>query len=359
MFESQTFEKVLARLLAEVPADLDKREGSVIYNALAPAALEMSRLYIGMDDILNETFADTASRYYLVKRAQERGIYPRSSTFAVLKGVFDTEIPIGSRFSGGGMNYIITERMDEEAKDVYYRLSCETPGSSGNGYTGVIVPIDDGLNGLTRAELLEVLLAGEDAEGTEEFRARYFASITSQAFGGNKADYIEKVSTLDYVGAAKVYPVWNGGGTVKIVIVDSGFGAPSEESGLIEKVQNEIDPPPNQGQGMGIAPIGHVVTVEGATEDIVDVQLQCAFETGYEWDDIKESVQMAIENYFFELNRNWTNSETGIVVRVSYIESKILDVQGVQDVTVTINHTSGNYQTDDTSVVKLGEVTSL
>jgi len=30
------------------------------------------------------------------------------------------------------------------------------------------------------------------------------------------------------VGDVKVYPVWNGGGTVKLVIIDSEYNVPSE-----------------------------------------------------------------------------------------------------------------------------------
>ena len=77
----------------------------------------------------------------------------------------------------------------------------------------------------------------------------------SQAFGGNIADYKNKVELLPGVGAVKVFPVWNGGGTVKIVLVDSEWSVPSSE--LVEEVQEAIDPVGTQGTGVGLAPIGH------------------------------------------------------------------------------------------------------
>ena len=68
MYESETYETVLNRLLSKVPSTLDKREGSVIYTALAPAAYEIAKIYSSLDIVLSETFADTMpSRYYLVK----------------------------------------------------------------------------------------------------------------------------------------------------------------------------------------------------------------------------------------------------------------------------------------------------
>ena len=62
MFEEYTFEVILNAMLARVPDTIDKRQGSIIYNALAPAAVELQNMYINLDVILNETFADTASR---------------------------------------------------------------------------------------------------------------------------------------------------------------------------------------------------------------------------------------------------------------------------------------------------------
>lgn len=48
-----TFEKLLKDMLDRVPSTLDKREGSVLYNALAPSAIELQNAYIEMDNILD------------------------------------------------------------------------------------------------------------------------------------------------------------------------------------------------------------------------------------------------------------------------------------------------------------------
>ena len=76
MYEDKTYEAILQEKLARVASYLDKREGSIIYDALAPNSLESAMLYIALDSVLNETFADTASREYLIKRCAERGIAP-------------------------------------------------------------------------------------------------------------------------------------------------------------------------------------------------------------------------------------------------------------------------------------------
>lgn len=64
MYEEVTYEEILERMLERVPDDMDKREGSLIYDALAPAAIELQIMYIELDVILKETFADNASREF-------------------------------------------------------------------------------------------------------------------------------------------------------------------------------------------------------------------------------------------------------------------------------------------------------
>lgn len=68
MFEDQTFDTILQRMLDRVPTDIDKREGSIIYDALAPAAVELAQMYVELDLNANLRFADTATGDYLTKR---------------------------------------------------------------------------------------------------------------------------------------------------------------------------------------------------------------------------------------------------------------------------------------------------
>lgn len=349
MYESMTFEVILQRMLDRVSNQHDKREGSVIYDALAPAAVELQLMYIEFDIILNETFADTASRDYLIKRAAERGVTPHPSSNAILKGVFNINVPIGSRFSLDNLNYVVTEQID----NFQFRLMCETPGEVGNHNVGTLIPIDY-INGLTSAELTELLIPGEDEESTESLRTRYFSTLDSQAFGGNIADYKEKVTQIQGVGGVKVYPVWNGGGTVKLVIVNSQYQKPSNE--LIDDVQTIVDPIPNQGDGVGIAPIGHVVTVEGVTEETVNVATNIAYQEGWTWEDIEPYVQTAIDDYFLELNQIWSQNEN-LVVRISQIETRLLNLTGVIDISGTsINGLEENLLLDANSIPIRGDV---
>lgn len=338
MYENVTYEVILNRILDRVSALMDKREGSVIYDTSAPASVELQNVYIALDTILNETFADTASLYYLKRRASERGIHQYPATNAILKGVFTPttlEIPVGAVFNLEQVNYSVIEKIT----DGEYRMQCDTAGAIGNSQFGTLIPVDY-IAGLETAELTELLIHGEDEEDVEALRKRYLKSMTSQAYGGNIADYKEKVNSLQDVGGVKVTPVWNGGGTVKLTIISSEFGVPHDD--VVTYVKNEADPYPNEGKGYGFAPIGHVVTVEGVEGVKVNIVTDITYADSWNWEASSSIIKSAIDNYFMELSKEWENKDN-LIVRISQLESRILDCEGVVDIAnTTLNGSTSN-----------------
>lgn len=360
MFEVVTYEKIMERMLARIPNSLDKREGSVIWDALAPAAMELESMYFVLQDFIKETFGDTASRENLIRRASERGISPYKASKAVLKGIFDIEIPLGSRFSLEDLNYTAVKFIQHNtATNLYeYEMECESSGRIGNAKTGKIIPIDY-ISNLGRAEITELLIPGQDEEGTEVLRKRYFDSFNMKAYGGNISDYKLKVHEIEGVGAVKVTPVWNGGGTVLLTILDSDFNQASQT--LIKKVQDIIDPT-KDAQGLGVAPIGHIVTVQGTTNVLVNITTTISFEPNFTWALVKLKVEEVIKNYLLELRKTWAlkneKVSNNLVVRVSRIEAKILDINGILDIqNTTINGSSNNLQLTEFQIPVWGGIT--
>lgn len=353
MYEEQTHELILRRMLERVPAKFDKREGSIIWDATAPASIELQNFYISLDVVLSEVFADTASREYLIKRCAERGITPKPASYAIVKGEFTpaTVDVLGKRFSHEDLNYIVTEKIS----DGLYQLQCETIGSEPNGQTGRLIPIDY-IDGLETANIVEVIVPGEDEEDTETLRARYFASLKSEAYGGNLLDYQTKVLSIAGVGGCKIYSgaEWNGGGTVLVVVQDSEFGVPTDE--FVNDIQEMIDPEANCGEGKGIAPIGHFVTVVPVNVTTVNVEVGIVYNTGYSWETVKPAVEDAVDKYLAGLNERWQNNDH-IVVRIAHLESALLDVPGILDIQNTsINGYESNLSVDKDSLVVRGTV---
>ena len=384
MYEKETYESILERMLNRVSDKLDKRPSSVIYDTHSAAAIELQLLYIELEYLIKNSYGDTAAREYLILLAKDRGLAPETATKAVLKGVFapaDIDVT-GKRFNIGDMNYVVTQQM----LPGQYQVQCETAGTAGNQYLGDMMPIDY-IDRLQTAQLTEILIPGEDDEDTEAFRQRYFDSFNERSFAGNQMAYLEAVKKIDGVGDLKVTRVWNGdirpakmipdanvtqwydsvlgeldtevaawlstvymaayekklttGGTVLITVVNSlDFGEATDV--LLDKIQTELDPVENAGEGAGLAPIGHVVQVKSAEPVAVDIKANVTFLEGYNWSNTQTRIQEALSSYLLELRKEWADSPY-TVVRIRQIETRILGVKGVLDIADTkINGSADN-----------------
>lgn len=356
MYENQTYETILDRTLERVATDVDKREGSVIMNAVAPVSAEHANIYILLDGIIRDGYADTATRDYLIRRCKEKGIIPYDATNAVLKGKFNMEIPVGSRFSLDELNYQAIAFIENDADGFfYYQMKCESTGTQGNKFFGELSSIEY-INKDLKGELIELLIPADDEEDTEALRTRYLNSFRSNPYGGNKQDYREKTDALDGVGGTVVIPVWAGGGTVKLIIIDSDYNVASDV--LVDTVQEAIDPEP-QGTGSGIAPIGHTVTVVTATAVAISVSCKVILHEGYNWNEVKVKAEEAIEAYLLELRALWEEAEGSLIVRVSQIENRLLNLDGVLDVTdTTVNGSESNLALKQGELPVFGGVTN-
>lgn len=360
MFENYSYDKLLANMLSEVPTNVDKREGSIIFDTLSPAALELAKVYMGMDSILSNAFAETAMREYLIKIAKERGLSPKSATNAVLKGEFNflsnngeyigEIVSEGDRFNLDKINYtVVTQLVNNSGQRITvtdsngniitverqayipgaWQVRCETAGTEGNKHFGSMMPIET-ISRLTKAELTKLLIPGEDEEETEAFRQRYFDSINSEAFGGNRASYINWVKEIEGVGQVKVKRTPNGGGTVGVIITDSEGNPASSE--LISYVKNILDPEEYTGQGEGIVPIGHKVMVSTVVIHSIDVYFSnVVYEEGVSLADVRSEIESILQNYANEINETWEDNAT-TKVYAAQILARCLDISGIVNI---------------------------
>lgn len=355
MYEQQTFEAILQRMLDRIPANLDKREGSIIYDALAPAAAELAQFYIEVDKNIRLSYADTSSGEYLARRTAEFGILRKPATPARRKGFFynskgePVDVPVGGRFSVDQVYFVVAEKRAVGE----YTMVCEKAGEIGNGLFGPMLPVDY-IKDLARAELGEVLVHGEDEESDESLRQRYMETINEQPFGGNISDYRQKIKSIPGIGGVKVFPVWQGGGTVKCTVITSDFSPPAEK--LIEEVQTLIDPVQNRGQGQGLAPIGHQVTILGVEGIPIDVETSITLEPEMTLGQVQDDIEGVIEDYLLSLRKLW-NQEERLTVRISQLEARVLSIKGIADIAQTkLNGSSSNLELGLEEVPVMGRV---
>lgn len=342
-FSQYTYQALLAAMLARVPDTYDKRDTAPIPTALGPAAFVIEGFYLSLNQVQQQAFVQTASGQSLDYLAVIAGLTRYPASAAVRLGVFNAAVAIGARFSTingeNSINFIATgtATVAEPVEGFYYyQLTAETDGTIGNEYTGPILPIQT-IPGLTSAEITDILVPGEDTETDEAFRERIIEALNERPFGGNIAAYRQFVGGLDGVGAVQVYPTWNGGGTVKLSILGADY-LPASET-LVENVQTAVDPPPNQGLGLGMAPIGAQVTVAAPTALTVNVAATVTLAAGYQIGQVQQPIQDAIEAYLLTVRQAWdTNtSSTSVVyaadVYLARITAAIVGVTGVVNAT--------------------------
>ena len=165
-FTTKTYEELLQEKLDRIPEKYDKRESSMIYNALAPNSVETSAMYLFMEWALDNVFGDTAEREYLERIALfTKGLIPAKATKAVCLLETDAPIETGSRFTADTASFVVIEEMESSNSYHQYKTECTEAGVEGNNHTGTAIPVEY-IQGLTYCQLTKILIPGEDEEDT-------------------------------------------------------------------------------------------------------------------------------------------------------------------------------------------------
>lgn len=330
LYENMTYEHLLNRMINKVLEkypNLDSREGSIIFNALAPAALELAIAYTELDNAINESFAETASREYLLRHCEQMGmdISVFDASAGVHKGVFNVEVEIGSRWNCDLYNYEVIEYLGVEDEYHTYKLLCETEGTAPNNMVGDLTAISNIPYGLNYAVLTECLIEGENETPDETIKQEYYAYVKDIQTDGNVAQYGQWCREFPGIGNYKVFPLWNGANTVKVSILSASNEVidTTEKGNLVETFQEYLDPG-TTGMGDGKAPIGAFVTVSTAKKLPIGVYVEAKLAEGYTDTSVIED---AIKNYFTEI------SYKKDIVSYMSLGAAILKAEGVEFIT--------------------------
>lgn len=352
MITPKAYQELRQEMLARVPDTYDKRDPQPIPTAISPAAYVAEGQYIDLDYVQRQAYIMSATGDSLDKLAPLGGISRYAAAAAVRLGLFNIEIPVGSRFSTiNGENSIdltATAASGMSGGQYAYQLTADTPGSIGNDYTGPILPITS-IQGLTSAQITDVLVPGDDAETDEEFRERLLLALTDRPFAGNVAAYREKIMSIDGVGAVQVYPTWAGGGTVKCVILGADYMPVSYT--LLNTVQTKIDPMVNQGIGLGFAPIGATVLIATPGTASIAVSAALTLQPGYNVGQLQSAIEAALEAYMLSVRQSWdTNiSTTGFEYAANIYRAQI--IAAIVGVTGVVNATNVRLNGADSDII--------
>ena len=126
MYEEMTYENILQQMLDRVTSDVDKREGSVIFDALAPAAYFLADQFFQLGNFIDLVLPDTAVGEYLDRAISGYGVSRKPANAAVRKIETTAAIAIGTRWAIRDVVFLVTGQIAENV----YEAECETPGKS-------------------------------------------------------------------------------------------------------------------------------------------------------------------------------------------------------------------------------------
>jgi len=336
-FANENFKTIMNRMLQRMSSKYDKREGSTIWDMLAPVAAEIENEYVSMNEVLQASFLGTSYGTYLDLVGLDHGVYrfqPNKST-VTLKFTASSAITIPKAFrvSTGDPNPLIFITDDEVGpfklvNSVYVgevKATSQLQGSKYNVLPNTITTLIGSLTDLDTVTNELAATGGRDEEPDGSYKSRIIRRVREPSHGGNQSDYILWAQDVPGVGKVSIQPLINGAGTVGVHILDNEDGIPT--TSLVNAVQNYIDPEDVRGMGEGTAPIGARAFVQSATLALINVRVSIALSSGAIGSEVTEAIKNNLTEYMKTL-------EIGEKVIYFSIASVIQNTTGVDTITV-------------------------
>lgn len=358
---SQNEEKIRERVYDRIPEGLDISVGSYEYDAIEPTNAEFAVAYFMLRNVILLAFPQYSFGEWLTLSAAAHGVYRKNATHAsgklLIKGIVGTAIPAGTKFSNTisadsalSVKYYTSQRyaVIEDNGQVEIEIVSDEIGSAGNAQVNEINLNLSGIKNLIFIGNPVAITNGADEEDDESLLSRLLDKVKNPTSGGNKNDYKQWAKEIPGVAEAEVIPLWNGPGTVQVIIIGQG-GSPIPD--LVDRVKEYLDPADHEGEGEGKAPIGAVVTV--ITTEIYAIRIDIIgleFEAGYNLVNTRQNMIEAVKEEVSKVS-------IGGLVRIHYVEDAVKHVPGVKDFgSILMNKSSSNIQTPIHLKPSVGEV---
>ena len=340
MFSQQTYEVIKERTLDNININIDKREGSFLNNTISPLAVELAKAYIEMGGLLNRGFIETNFDDFLDRRVNEFGVYRKEGTKAigelVVEGKEGTYIENGTMLKSNDLYYVVlnditlpsNENLQIEALEVGYKY---------NLIANTEFELVEKDNKITRIYNPNDLYNGVDVESDEDLRKRFVKVVNNPSTSGNKAHYEEWALEVLGVGSARVYPLWNGNGTVKVMITGNDNKPVSED--IIENTKLHIE------ENM---PIGCKLSVTTPTNLNVVVKATVELKEGFELEEVKEEFKSKLNEYLKEVKDELVYAK---------VYGTLVNILGVGDIgSLTLNETTSNISIAEDKIINISDI---
>lgn len=281
------------------PRWLDTREGTFYWDITQVVVLELARLWDALSlEVVAAAFPIFAWGDYLDYHAALFGLERKAAVAA--EGVVKFTGTQGSVIATGAIVSALPASPDGIAVEfattatatipvagwVEVGVVAVDPGSEGNVSSGAITSIDSPLVGVDTVTNDAATEGGTDVEDDEALRERLMIEFEGQG-GGSINDYKRWALSRPGVGRVFVNPVWNGPGTVQVVLM-TATGDPVSGA-VVADVQTYLDP--TAGTADGVAPPGITVTVQTPAAVAINVAATVTFKPGYSLDGTGGTVE--------------------------------------------------------------------
>lgn len=340
MFSNQTYETIRNRVLDNIKINIDKREGSFTSDMISPVSVELAKAYIEMGGLLNLSFIDTNFDTFLDRRVNEFGVYRKEGKKATgeltVEGQEGVYIENGTRLKVNDLYFVVLNDITLPTEDKL-QIEAENVGYKYNLLANTEFELVDKNDSITRIYNDSDLTNGVDVETDEELRRRFVKVVNNPSTSGNKAHYEEWALEVEGVGSAKVYPLWNGNGTVKVMITGNDNKPAAQQ--VITNCKTYIE------ENM---PIGCSLTVTTPTLLNVNIVANIELSEGYEIQGVKEEFEEKLNNYLKDV--------TGELV-YGKVYGMLISLLGVQDLqTLTLNGQTSNISIPEDKIIYINDI---
>ena len=290
-FEMQYKDEIQQRMKEQFSKISDKAdyEGSFSRDLINANSIEFENAYAEMNLIIDAAFAFSSWGEYLTARCAEFGVDRKPSvkakgeiTFTGGQGVY---IPKGSLVSvknGAQFSTVDNIMLDGQGKGTV-KITCTEVGSKGNVQAHTINNFPVSISGVTAVDNEKATQDGADEETDEELLKRYSVIVRTPATSGNKYHYYNWAMSIAGVGACRVIPLWNGAGTVKIIIINAEMQSAGAD--LVKAVKDYIE---------SVRPIGADVTVVSPAPKTINISVDVLGKVNV--DEFKKAVNKYISS---------------------------------------------------------------
>lgn len=339
MYENESYEIIKDRILKDISINIDKREGSFVQDMISPLAAEITRAYIELDNVLNIAFIKTSYDGYLDRKINEFGIYRKeggkASGSIIINGADGTRIPKGTiALTQDNLKFILDEGIIKNGKAIIESTAIET-GKKYNVLKNAITKLDIDIFGVESINNDE-FSGGIDRETDEEFKSRFFRAIQKPMTSGNANHYEQWALEVEGVGNAIVKPLWNGAGTVKVMITDK-YKQPVPNE-ILNNCKEYIE---------SVRPIGASVTVTTPNLFNISILVDVDLDNTKTLDEVTNIMKGKLIEYFKDCD----------LVRYTKVGGIISSIEGVQDYrNLKINNTTNNISIPEENVINLNSL---